>query len=161
MLNNTIIFGLVTFFHDLFTAVWIGSLITLAFSVMPAVKKVLEKGPQIKKVMEAVQKRNRVLVYVSILGLMLTGMLKAKQSTAYIGLFSFGNAYSAVMASKHILIVLMIAIVLYRSLALAKITTPKQEKLKKGLMMVNIVLGIIVLLLSGFAVALSSVSPIV
>jgi len=158
---KTIVFGLVTFLHDLFTAAWIGSLITLAFSVMPAVKKVLEKGPQVKKVMEEVQKRNKVLVCISIIGLAMTGMLKANQSPEYLGLFNFGNAYSAVMASKHILILIMIAIVLYRSLALAKITTPQQEKLKKALMMMNIVLGIIVLLLSGFAVALSSAVPIV
>lgn len=156
MPTKTIIFGLITFLHDLFTVAWIGSLITLGFSVMPAVKKVLEKGPQVKKVMEEVQKRNKVLVYISIIGLAVTGMLKAKQSTAYMGLFNFGNAYSAVMASKHILVLVMVAIVLYRSLALAKTVTQKQERLKKVLMMINIVLGIIVLLLSGFAVALSS-----
>lgn len=161
MPSKTIVFGLVTFLHDLFTAAWIGSLITLGFSVMPAVKKVLEKGPQVKKVMEAVQNRNKVLVYISIIGLVVTGMLKAKQSTAYMGLFSFGNAYSAVMASKHILVVAMIVVVLIRSLVLAKITTPKQERLKKALMMLNIVLGVIVLLLSGFATALSSAVPIV
>lgn len=160
MSTKTIIFGLVTFLHDLFTAVWIGSLITLGFSVMPAVKKVLEKGPQVKKVMEEVQKRNKVLVYISIIGLAVTGMIKAKQSTAYMGLFNFGNVYSAVMASKHILVLVMVAIVLYRSLALAKTSTPKQEKLKRILMMMNILLGIIVLLLSGFAVALSSAVPI-
>jgi uncharacterized membrane protein len=160
MPTKTIIFGLVTFLHDLFTAVWIGSLIALGFSVMPAVKKVLEKGPQVKKVMEEVQKRNKVLVYISIIGLAVTGMIKAKQSTAYTGLFNFGNVYSAVMASKHILVLVMVAIVLYRSLALAKTSTPKQEKLKRILMMMNILLGIIVLLLSGFAVALSSAVPI-
>jgi uncharacterized membrane protein len=160
MPNQLIIFGLVTFLHDLFTAVWIGSLIALGFSVMPAVKKVLKNGPQIKEVMEAVQNRNKVLVYISMVGLVLTGMLKANQSTDYLGFFDFGNTYSAVMAFKHLLILIMIVIVLYRSLALAKTATPMQERLKKSLMMLNIVLGIIVLLLSGFAVALSPVPPI-
>ena len=160
MLSQLIIFGLITFLHDLFTAVWIGSLITLGFSVMPSVKKVLEKGPQVKKVMEEVQKRNKVLVYISMVGLALTGILKASQSSEFMGLFNFGNAYSAVMASKHILVLIMVTIVLYRSLALAKTTTPQQERMKKALMMMNIVLGIIVLLLSGFAVALSSAVPI-
>ena len=160
MTTQTIVFGLVTFLHDLFTAVWIGSLITLGFSVMPSVKKVLEKGPQVKKVMEEVQNRNKILVYISIVGLTLTGMLKVNQSSEFMGLFKFGNAYSAVMASKHILVLIMVAIVLYRSLALARTSTPEQESLKKALMMINIVLGIIVLLLSGFAVALSSAVPI-
>ena len=127
---------------------------------MPVVKKVLKNGPQIKEVMDAVQNRNKALVNISMVGLVLTGMLKANQSTAYLGFFDFGNTYSAVMAYKHILILIMIAIVLYRSLALAKTATPMQERLKKSLMMLNIVLGIIILLLSGFAVALSSISPV-
>ncbi len=49
MSAQTIIFALVTFLHDLFTAVWIGGLITLGLTVMPSVKKVLGKGPQTKK----------------------------------------------------------------------------------------------------------------
>lgn len=161
MNTQTIVFGLVTFLHDLFTAVWIGGLITLGLTVMPAVKKVLGKGPETKKLMDTIQKRNSVLVYASMVGLVLTGLLQANRSTAYIGLFSFGNAYSAVLAVKHILVMLMIAIALYRSLALAKTSTPKQERLKKVLMMSNIVFGIIVLMLSGFAAALSSAVPIV
>lgn len=161
MTTQTLVIGFVTFLHDLFTVIWIGGLINLGLSVMPAVKKVLEKGPQVKKVMEEVQKRNKVLVYISIVGLALTGMLKANQSSTVMGLFNFGNTYSAIMASKHILFLVMVAIVLYRSLALAKTSTPKQERLKKALMMINIVLGIIVLLLSGFAAALSSAVPIV
>ena len=161
MNTQTIVFGLVTFLHDLFTAVWIGGLITLGLTVMPAVKKVLGKGPETKKLMDTIQKRNSVLVYASMVGLVLTGLLQANRSTAYIGLFSFGNTYSAVLAVKHILVMLMIAIALYRSLALAKTSTPKQERLKKVLMMSNIVFGIIVLMLSGFAAALSSAVPIV
>lgn len=161
MPTKTIVFGLVTFLHDLFTAAWIGGLITLGFSVMPSVKKILEKGPQTKKVMDEIQKRHMVLVYTSIIGLVLTGLLQANRSTAYMGLFSFGNAYSAVLAAKHILVIAMIAIALYRSLALAKTTTPKQEKLKRVLMMSNIVFGIIILLLSGFATALSSSIPVI
>ena len=161
MPTKTIVFGLVTFLHDLFTAAWIGGLITLGFSVMPSVKKVLEKGPQVKKIMEEIQKRHKVLVYTSIVGLILTGLLQANRSAAYLGLFSFGNTYSAVLAIKHILVLAMVAIALYRGLALAKTSTRKQERLKKVLMMSNIVFGIIVLLLSGFAAALSSAVPIV
>jgi putative copper export protein len=41
MSTQTIVFALVTFLHDLFTAVWIGGLITLGFTVMPSTKKVL------------------------------------------------------------------------------------------------------------------------
>ena len=161
MPTKIIVSGLVTFFHDLFTAAWIGGLISLGFSVMPSVKKVLGKDPQTKKVMDEIQKRHKGLVFASIIGLVLTGLLQANRSTAYMGLFSFGNAYSAVLTVKHILVLVMIAIALYRSLALASTSTPNQEKLKKVLMMLNIVFGVLILLLSGFDAALSSAGPII
>jgi uncharacterized membrane protein len=159
MPTKTIIFALVTFLHDLFTAVWIGGLITLGLTVMPSVKKVLGKSPQTKKLMDAIQKRHSVLIYVSLVGLVLTGLLQANRTSAFLGLFSFGNTYSAVLAVKHILVLAMIVIALYRSLALAQASTPVQEKLKATLLILNIVFGVSILLLSGFITALSSTIP--
>ena len=159
MTTQTIVFGLVTFLHDLFTAVWIGGLITLGLSVMPAIKKILGKGPETKKLMDTIQKRNSVLVYTSMIGLVLTGLLQANRTSAFLGLFSLGNTYSAVLAVKHILVMAMIVIALYRSLALSKVTTHAQEKLKAVLLILNIIFGVSILLLSGFATALSSSIP--
>jgi len=164
MPTQTIVFALITFLHDLFTAVWIGGLITLGLTVLPSVKKVLGKGPQTKKLMDTIQKRNSVLVYVSMIGLVLTGMLQANRSPAFQGLFSFGNTYSSLLTIKHILGVAMIAIALYRSLMLGRkkgVFTPSQERLKARLLLVNIVLGVAILLLSGFSAALSSGIPLI
>jgi len=152
------VFAIVTFLHDLFTAVWIGGLITLGITVMPSAKKVLGMGPQTKQLMDAIQKRLSVLVYVSIVGLVLTGLLQANRNPAFQGLFSFGNPYSIVLSLKHILVLAMIVVALYRSLVLGRQSgpsTPSQEKLKAGLLFLNIALGIAVLLLSGFDTALS------
>lgn len=152
-----IVFAIVTFLHDLFTAVWIGGLITLGLSVMPAAKKVLGKGPQMKQLMDAIQRRLSVLVYVSIVGLVLTGVLLGNRSPAFNGLFHFGNAYSTVLTIKHVLVLAMIGIALYRSLALGRRrgpSTPSQEKLSAALLILNMVLGVAVLLLSGFSAAL-------
>ena len=151
---NTIVFALVTFLHDLFTAVWIGGLITLGLTVLPSAKKVLGKGPQIKKLLDTIQKRNRVLVYVSMIGLVLTGFLQSNRSPAFQGLFSFGDVYATILSIKHILVIAMIAVSLYRSLALAHTSTPAQEKLKATLLILNIVFGVGVLLLSGFVAVL-------
>ena len=153
---KTITFALITFLHDLFTAVWIGGLFTLGLTVMPSVKKTLGKGPQTKKLMDTIQKRHSVWVYVSLIGLIITGLLQSNRSPDFLGLFSFGNAYSATLAIKHILVLAMIAIALYRSLALESTSTPAEEKLKVRLLVLNIVLGISILLLSGFTAALSS-----
>ncbi len=153
---KTIIFALITFLHDLFTAVWIGGLITLGLTVMPSVKKVLGKGPQTKKLMDAIQKRHSVWIYVSLIGLIITGLLQSNRSPEFLGLFSFGNAYSTILAIKHILVLAMVAIALYRSLALENTSTPAEEKLKVRLLVLNIIFGISILLLSGFTAALSS-----
>ena len=159
MPTKTIVLALVTFLHDLFTAVWIGGLITLGLTVMPSVKKILGKGPETKKLMDTIQKRNSVLIYVSMIGLVLTGLLQANRTSAFLGLFSLGNTYSAVLAVKHILVLAMIAIALYRSLALGKASTPAQENLKATLLILNIIFGVGILLLSGFTAALSSSIP--
>jgi putative copper export protein len=157
------VFALVTFLHDLFTAVWIGGLITLGITVLPAARQVLGMGPQTKKLMDAIQKRLSVLVYVSIVGLILTGVLQARRSPAFQGLFSFGNTYSTVLALKHILVVVMVGVALYRSLVLGRQSgpsTPSQEKLSGVLLYLNILLGIAVLLLSGFSAAFGATPPV-
>ncbi len=157
-----IVFAIVVFLHDLFTAVWIGGLITLGATVLPSVQKVLGKGPQTKQLMDTIQKRLSVLVYVSIVGLVLTGLLQANRSPAFQGLFSFSNTYSMLLSLKHILVLAMIAVALIRSLALGSRSgppKPSQEKLKVALLFLNIALGIGVLLLSGFGAALSAGPP--
>ncbi|HEY72820.1 MAG TPA: hypothetical protein G4N99_06055 [Thermoflexia bacterium] len=162
MPGKQIMFAIVTFLHDLFTAVWIGGLITLGLTVLPSAKKVLGMGPQTKKLMDAIQKRLSVLVYVSIAGLLLTGLLLSNRNPAFQGLFSFGNPYSTVLALKHVLVLAMIAVSLYRSLILGRRSgpsTPSQEKLSAGLLFFNIILGVAILLLSGFSVALGSAPP--
>ena len=159
MPTKTIVLALVTFLHDLLTVVWIGGLITLGLTVMPSVKKILGKGPETKKLMDAIQKRHSILVYVSMTGLVLTGLLQANRTSAFLGLLNFGNTYSAVLAAKHILVLAMIAIALYRSLALGKTSTPAQEKLKATLLILNIIFGVGILLLSGFITALSLSIP--
>jgi len=157
-----IVFALVTFLHDLFTAVWVGGLITLGITVLPSARKVLGVGPQTKQLMDVIQKRLSVLVYVSIVVLAVTGALQANRNPAFQGMFSFGNPYSTVLTLKHILVLAMVAVALIRRLVLGRQSgpsTPSREKLSAGLLFINIALGIVVLLLSGFAVALSSGTP--
>ncbi|MCZ7669293.1 MAG: CopD family protein [Chloroflexi bacterium] len=94
--------------------------------------------------------------------LAVTGMLQANRNPAFQGLFSFGNPYSTVLTLKHILVLAMVAVALIRSLVLGRRSgpsTPSQEKLSVGLLFINIVLGIVVILLTGFAVAFSSGTP--
>jgi uncharacterized membrane protein len=158
MAVQQIVFTVVAFFHDFFTVVWIGGLFTLALIVLPAAKKAWGPGPQVKQLLEAIQKRLSPLVYVSIVGLLLTGVLLARRNPAFGGLFSFANPYTASLAIKHLLMLAMVAVTLVRSVALrprGRPRTPREEKLSLALLLVNAALGLLVLLLSALTAALA------
>lgn len=158
MTLQTFIFALASFLHNLFTVIWMGGMIVTALVFLPAVKDALGVGPQVKKVMTTFQKRQSVWVYVSMAGLILTGLLMTKHSPEFEALFSFGNAYSTVLSIKHILVVIMIGISLYRALGIehnTSATTPVKERLNIQLLFVNAALATVALLTSGFVAALA------
>lgn len=155
-MNATIVsLALLTFLHDLFTAVWIGGLATLALSVLPAARKALGKESTMI-LADAIMKRLSVFVYVGIAGLAVTGAMLSKRSPHFEGLFSFANSYAAVLALKHVAMIAMVAIALFRSIGLKKLKLPSPRKnaLSMGLLMANLALGVLILLLSGFVAAL-------
>jgi uncharacterized membrane protein len=161
MMPRQIVYALITFLHDLFTVAWLGGLITLALAVMPALRTTLGMGPQSKKLMDAIQARLSPLIYVSMAGLVITGLLLSQQATFFRGLFSVDNTYSLVLAIKHILVLAMIVIGIYRSRVIDRRSQPGDPatmKAKARLLMVNLLLGILVLLLSGLSAALSTTS---
>lgn len=148
--------GVITFLHDLFTVVWIGAMIALALTVVPAAERVTGMGPQTKQLMEAIQRRQSVWAYISMAGLIVTGLLQARRNPAFTGLFTLGSAYSILLTLKHLLVVVMIAVALYRSLVLGRrkgLSSPGQERLNAALLMTNAAFGVVVLLLSGLLTA--------
>jgi len=158
MAVKTLVFAFVSFFHDLFTVIWMGGLVVTVLSYIPALKEALGPGPQIKKVMMAFQKRQSIWVYVSMGGLILTGLLMSNQNPEFEHLFGFGNAYSVTLSIKHILVILMIGITLYRSLILNRpqvMLTPEKERLSFQLLIINAITAIAVLFTSGLVAALA------
>lgn len=156
-MQNEIVFALVTFLHDLFTVIWIGGLFTLGLIVLPTARQVFGPGPDTKRLMASIQKRLSKFICVSIVGLIVTGVLLSRSNPSFQGLFSFANSYSTALGLKHIAVIAMIIIMLYRSLVLGRKKsplTPSQEKLSVALLFANLVIGIVVLLLSGFTAAM-------
>ncbi len=170
MASTKLVFALVTFFHDLFTAVWIGGLVVLATAVMPATLKALGRGTEAKRVLQAIQTRLSRWVYVSIVGLAVTGILLARRSGAAGGLFQFATPYQVALSIKHLLYLLMIALALVRSLYLARPEpTPRskkppemtpRERLSGAVLMLNLALGILVLMLSAYLAALGGTAAV-
>lgn len=151
MKSELLIATLIIFLHNLFTVIWMGGLIVTVISYLPALKKALGVGPQVKKVMQQYQNIQARWVAASMVGLILTGVMMMQRSTGSIRLFMFSDPYSAILSLKHILVVLMIAIALYRSLVLGRKKDPltqSQEKLNMALLLVNAGLAVVVLLAS-------------
>lgn len=158
MTVKTLVFAFVTFFHDLFTVIWMGGLVVTVLSYIPALKDALGPGPQIKKVIMAFQKRQSMWVYISMGGLILTGLLMSNRNPEFEHLFGFGNAYSVTLSIKHILVILMIGITLIRSLILSRpqaVMTPKKEHLSFQLLIINVVVAVAVLFTSGLVAAIA------
>jgi uncharacterized membrane protein len=155
-MNPTVVsLALLTFLHDLFTAVWIGGLLTLALSVAPASRKALGKEATMK-LMEAVMKRLSLFVYASLAGLAVTGAMLAKHSAHFDGPFSFSSTYTALLSVKHLAMIAMVVIALLRSQGVQrmKIPQPRKNALSMVLLLLNLALGVLILLLSGFVAAL-------
>lgn len=156
MTVQTFVFAFVTFLHDLFTVIWMGGLIVTVISYLPALNKALGPGPQVKKVMSAFQNRQSIWVYISMGGLILTGLLLSNRNPEFDSLFGFGNAYSVALSIKHILVILMIGITLYRSLVISRpqaVMMPEKEQLSFKLLIINVVLAVAVLFSSGLVSA--------
>jgi uncharacterized membrane protein len=156
-MQKMVVFGVIKALHDLFTALWIGGLLTTAFSFMPVFKKSRGQSPESKQLLIGYQRRLRVVFLISVIGLWITGLLLGRRSAAYDGFLSFSTTYSSIVSLKHLLIFMMMVIGVYRGFVLgSKIETfqPKQQKTYAGLLLFNTFLGIVVLILSGISAAL-------
>ncbi|MHB0858310.1 MAG: CopD family protein [Anaerolineae bacterium] len=156
---NQVVAAVIVVLHNLFTAAWVGGLLALGLAVMPAAREVLGMGPGLKKLMDAVQRRLRVLVYVSIVGLWLTGILLAQRATGTPGLFTFASPYAVLLSIKHLLVLAMVVVALVRSIGLKRGEArlgARGQKAGAALLYLNMVLGVAVVAVTGFLGPLSA-----
>jgi uncharacterized membrane protein len=162
MQPQQLVFGLVKFVHDFFTAVWIGGLFAIGAIVVPSLLSEHGRTAETRRTMQAIQARLSLWVYGSIVALTVTGILMGRRNPAFGGMFSFANTYSTTMALKHILVLAMVVIAVLRSRGLDAIRSLKNAhrvKLKWTLLYANLALGILVVLLSGLAAAFGAGQP--
>ena len=154
-LANVLVYGLVKGLHDLATAIWIGGLIQLSFVVLPAFKSKLKEGKELRPLLMDIQNRLSLLVAISIPILVITGILESWHSKDFQGFFSFGNTYSTLLSIKHILVVAMICIAISRKALMARNIEKlkSREKLSAITLFANALIGVAVVILSGFCSA--------
>lgn len=157
MQPQMIIFGLVNALHDLFTVIWIGGLFITALVTMPAFRKTIKQVNKENTFLIDYQKKLSTLVFISIIGLWITGVLLSRRSGQISGFLNFSNQYAAFISIKHIIVLVMIGVAFIRRFGPGRklsTITPQGMKLYISLLMINLILGTGVLVLSGLAAAM-------
>ncbi len=146
-----VITGLAGFFHNLFTVVWVGGLLFIVLTAIPAARRAFGKGEQTHKLMNAILRRNRPWVYGCIAGLVITGLVQARFEPAFTAPFHFDTPYKTLLAIKHLLTIAMAAVALFRSLVMGpKLETAGHPMMQRSVKWIalNAGLGVVVLALS-------------
>ena len=143
---KVLISALVVFLHDFFTVVWIGGLAFMVLVMVPALKKGGQEKSLILQISKSVMRRFRGFVIVSIVVLIVTGALLSKQSPNGVGFMRFDSLYSGALSIKHILMILMLILVVFKNTAKRLL----QNLPMFAITVVNFVAGSMVLLLSAF-----------
>lgn len=157
-MENSVLLILLRWIHLLATVAWIGGMFTNFFINMPAIGKTLE-APEAGKLMGAIMKRFRVMVYLSMAVFLVTGIIMGSLHLNAGLVFSAKNQMVALLLLKIPLYILMVllAILAFEGVAprvsrlAADGPSPKlrkAQKFQKILAMAGFLLGMIVLAIS-------------
>lgn len=149
---------LLRWIHLLATVAWIGGMLTNFIIYIPAIGKTLEP-PQAGKLMGAVMKRFRIMVYLSMIVFLISGSLLGHLHLASEASVSSRNALVGILIFKIPLFIVMVilAIIAFEFLApkVAKLAaqgpSPKLQKAQRSqkiLALTGFLLGLIILAIS-------------
>jgi len=159
-MDNLILASVLNFLHLFATVAWFGALTTNAFILMPSIREFLEP-PVAGKLMGAIMKRFRILVYISMGVLIVTGIFM----TSSMKFMQFTNLWSTISSIKHIFIIIVVVLVIYAFEGLGrkvsrlaqKGPSPELAGLQKKQIIfskVGLVMAIIILILTGILTAI-------
>lgn len=158
--------SIVNWLHLIATVAWIGAMTMNLLVLLPSMRETLEPATM-GKLLGAVMKRFRRLVYGSIILLVLSGLAMTALNKSYLGPLQFGNAWTQVMLIKHVFVAALIGLAIYALEVLApkvakmgaKGPSPELARLQKLQMRLagaGFALGLVILLLTGVATAISA-----
>lgn len=147
--------GFIVFLHDIFTALWVGGMLVLAFAALPAAREVMGKGETLMRFSAALKARLRRLAILSMAGLAVTGILLARRASGgSLRPLDFGSAYKVVLGLKHAAMAAMVVLALTRGFAKSGQKGLGAMKPQMILLAANIALAVVVLFASGLLSAL-------
>ena len=148
---NLVIPIVVRSLHNFFTSIWVGGMLAMVISFLPAIRKAVQDPESQGKVIDQVLIRQSRWVYLGIIVLFASGVLMTRLSGQSSGLFDFSNSYATVLSIKHLLVILMTLLAIIRSTVFRKAATSKNQNKKKVSMvflMINTLIGVVILVLS-------------
>jgi len=154
-MENPIFFIFIKWIHLLATVAWIGGMFTNFLIYIPAISKVLDPASA-GKLMGAVMKRFRVMVYSAMGLFLLTGMIMGLILNGPGEVSSNGEYWGTLLTVKIVLYTIMVVLALYAFEVLApKVAeaaasgpSPKLARLQKTQMIMAVlgfILGIVIL----------------
>ncbi len=164
--SKLVLLSVMNWLHLVATVVWIGAMLTNVLTLLPSAKESLEP-PVMGRLMGAVMKRSRRLVYASIIVLFVTGVITMLLNKHYLGLLDLGNSWTVFLLVKHIFVVILIVLGVYMFEVLApklgrmaaKGPSPELAQLQKLQLQVGtagIITALIVLLFTAVITAISA-----
>lgn len=141
--------------------------------ILPGARASIESATMVRRLMKDIAKRFTPMANISILVLIVTGIVINHYEQNFTGFLNFNNPWNAVMFLKHSLVALMVIIHFYRGLILnpkigrlssrineSQVSSSLASKVARlqrfslDLVKANLVLGLIVLLLTGISSSL-------
>ncbi len=122
-MDNVFVKTLIDWLHIMATITWIGGMFTNFVIVRPAMGKALSPS-EAGKLMGALMKRFRIVVYISIVVLGVTGIPLKIINENYISIINFENSWEIISFIKHICYGVMVLLAVYTF----EILSPKMMK---------------------------------
>ena len=155
-MGNLIVGTIIDWLHLIATVAWIGGIFTINLVLSPSARESLEP-PVVGRFMAAYMKRFRVVAFVSMGLLVVTGVIMMLFSPKLAGGFDLSSPWALFLVLKHILVVALIVIGIYIMQGLfpkigraaAQGPSPEMAKLQKRLTnlgMATFVIGLLILL---------------
>ncbi len=157
-MENDVVTILIKWIHLLATVAWIGGMLTNFFVYHPVISKLLDP-PTTGKLMVAVMKRYKGLVYISMGVFLLTGIMLGFIHGGSNALSSSGDSWVFILFIKIVVFTGMVVVAIYAFEILAPkvakiaLSGPSPElrriqKSQKSFAMAGFIMGIIILVLS-------------
>lgn len=96
------------FFHISSTVIWIGGLFIMVLLVWPEMRRVLDKQPELYRMLSRLRSRFYPISYICLAVLIVTGLFQMTADPFYDGVMQFTNQWSQVMLIKHLAIAGMV-----------------------------------------------------